>query len=212
MSKEDDEITQDASREDICAAYHQIKAQNVSLRSALEDSEFIHTTGALHKKLRTRLTQADVVEIFLRKQSQKSPTVVSRLCGVSEKTVRDIWSGRTWSKETQHLDPSRTMCIKKIGRPTGRKDTKPRKPRTKLIALKIGGGREGLTSDGGREGLKQRSDRADSMYGTRSMSKSVSIDEQLDDWYQNGCWIDAKGLSRFALSLTNSQIGHVEMK
>ncbi len=25
--------------------------------------------------------------------------------GVSEKTIRDIWVGRTWKAETQHLDP-----------------------------------------------------------------------------------------------------------
>ena len=52
---------------------------------------------------------------------------VSKIYGVSEKAVRDIWTGRTWSKETWHLDASRSRPLKKMGRPVGRQDTKPRK-------------------------------------------------------------------------------------
>ena len=32
---------------------------------------------------------------------------VARTYKVSEKTVRDIWRGRTWHHETLHLDPPR---------------------------------------------------------------------------------------------------------
>ena len=53
---------------------------------------------------------------------------VARKFGVGEKTVRDIWRGRTWIQETQHLDPSRPVRAAGLpGRPLGRKDTAPRK-------------------------------------------------------------------------------------
>jgi hypothetical protein len=77
-------------------------------------------------KQRSRLTEAEVIQIFCCWHDNKSPTVVSNLYGVNEKTVRDIWSGRTWSKETRHLDPSRALAFKKARSPTGSKDTKPR--------------------------------------------------------------------------------------
>ena len=51
---------------------------------------------------------------------------------MSEKAVRDIWTGRTWSKETCHLDESRPFPTKKMGRPLGRKDAQPRKPKSLL--------------------------------------------------------------------------------
>ena len=49
--------------------------------------------------------------------------------GVSEKAVRDIWKGRTWSRETCHLDITRTVVPKKVGRPIGCRDQKQRKTR-----------------------------------------------------------------------------------
>ena len=55
---------------------------------------------------------------------------ISKLFGVSEKAVRDIWTGKTWSKETWHLNKSRPFPAKKMGRPFGRKDAQPRKPRS----------------------------------------------------------------------------------
>ena len=50
--------------------------------------------------------------------------------GVSDKTVRDIWKGRTWTKETLHLDTARVVVQKNIGRPKGTRDSKPRMPKT----------------------------------------------------------------------------------
>jgi hypothetical protein len=64
---------------------------------------------------------------------EKRPTAtsVARAFDVSEKTVRDIWSARTWHDETLPLEVNRTpRAAKKIGRPPGRFDSKPRKPRT----------------------------------------------------------------------------------
>jgi hypothetical protein len=169
--------------------------------SRLIDVAYGYKSGGFQSKLRTRLCKAEVVEIFLRKHTQKSPTVVSRLCGISEKAVRDIWSGRTWSKETQHLDPSRSVCLKKIGRPAGSKDTKPRKPRAQASQK--------------MEVLKQRDvwakhipEAAGRMLKTFSVSREgpscdqaiagsgLSIDKQLDEWDQQGCWIDRRGLRK----------------
>ncbi len=50
--------------------------------------------------------------------------------GVSAKTVRDIWIGRTWYKVTYELDKGKPIAserlLKKPGRPKGSKDFKPR--------------------------------------------------------------------------------------
>jgi hypothetical protein len=60
----------------------------------------------LHDKTRTRsrLSEAQVVEIFLSKATKLSATKICVGFGVSEKAVRDIWTGRTWAKETMHLE------------------------------------------------------------------------------------------------------------
>ena len=81
-------------------------------------------------KMRAKLTEADALNIYHRKSSFTSASAIAKLYGVSEKAVRDIWTGRTWSKETWHLDESRPFPAKKMGRPFGRKDAQPRKPRS----------------------------------------------------------------------------------
>jgi hypothetical protein len=40
------------------------------------------------------------------------------------------------AKETQHLDPSRAVCLKKLGRSTGSKDPKSMKQRGKSIKMR----------------------------------------------------------------------------
>jgi hypothetical protein len=59
----------------------------------------------LHDKTRerSRLSEAQVVEIFLSKATKLSATKICVGFGVSEKAVRDIWTGRTWVNETMHL-------------------------------------------------------------------------------------------------------------
>ena len=81
-------------------------------------------------KTRAKLTESDALNIYSCKANVTSATAKSKLYGVSEKAVRDIWTGRTWSKETWHLDESRPFPTKKMGRPFGRKDAQPRKPRS----------------------------------------------------------------------------------
>ena len=78
-------------------------------------------------KPRAILTRSQAVEIFQLKATLKSSTRVSKMYGVCEKAIRDIWAGRTWKAETWHLDPSRPLEIKYTGRPVGRRDAKPRR-------------------------------------------------------------------------------------
>jgi hypothetical protein len=80
-------------------------------------------------KPRARLTEDQAIQIFKSKLDAPSASKLATIYHVCEKTVRDIWTGRTWSRETCHLDPSRTLEIKQTGRPKGCKDSQPRKKR-----------------------------------------------------------------------------------
>ena len=79
--------------------------------------------------MRGKLTAEDALDIFRVKESMISASNLSKKYGVTEKAVRDIWTGRTWLRETSCLDASRSLQPKKMGRPLGRKDAKPRKQR-----------------------------------------------------------------------------------
>jgi hypothetical protein len=85
-------------------------------------------------KTRTVLTLQQALHIFQIKQSnassreseRESAAAVARSFGVSEKTVRDIWAGRTWVREMMHLDPARAAkagSLKLPGRPKKRAKT-----------------------------------------------------------------------------------------
>ena len=92
-------------------------------------------SASIALKPRARLTDDQVIQIFKSKLNSPrlSSTVLATLYHVNEKTVRDIWKGRTWSKETRHLDTSRPLQQKQLGRPKGRRDTQPRKRRASGI-------------------------------------------------------------------------------
>ena len=86
---------------------------------------------------RNRLTKDQVLQIFRRKfvlslplQHVKTSSVAKEF-GVSAKAIRDIWIGRTWYKDTFHLDPYRADALERlrrqVGRPKGSRDLKPRK-------------------------------------------------------------------------------------
>jgi hypothetical protein len=77
-------------------------------------------------KPRARLSEAQVLTIFQARASTSAATTVATAFGVSEKAIRDIWKGRTWSRETWHLDTTRPLQLKIPGRPKGCRDTKPR--------------------------------------------------------------------------------------
>jgi hypothetical protein len=80
-------------------------------------------------KPRARLSEHQVITIFQAKTTTWTATELASVYGVSEKAVRDIWTGRTWSNETWHLDTSRPLQVKTVGRPRGCKDRRPRKKR-----------------------------------------------------------------------------------
>ncbi len=100
-------------------------------------------TAALKHGARNVLRKDQVLEIFKRKvvgrvygtslHSQPDAKKVGKEFGVTPKAVRDIWTGRTWYRETLHLDPARPdapeRLSKRVGRPKGSKDKKPRRPR-----------------------------------------------------------------------------------
>ena len=81
-------------------------------------------------KTRTILTLEQAAAIFMTRNSDRSSlktkgkwlssTKVASAFGVSEKTVRDIWTGRTWFHELIHLDPARAALAEKRIRPPGR--------------------------------------------------------------------------------------------
>jgi hypothetical protein len=80
---------------------------------------------------------AQAVTIFQAKTSAVTADEVATVYGVSEKAIRDIWNGRTWSRETWHLDTSRPLHLKLTGRPKGCRDSKPRKRRCNSREEKI---------------------------------------------------------------------------
>ena len=161
-------------------------------------------------KPRARLSEAQVVTIFQAKaaDSQSTASKVAADYGVSEKAIRDIWNGRTWSRETWHLDTSRPLQLKQSGRPKGCRDSKPRKRRA--------GSRVELSSSTGSiselcsrqeeaqppssdyvtliSGLSQCSDTATCVEELSAMRKPkaacwslptlchASVDEQLHEW------------------------------
>ena len=131
-------------------------------------------------KPQARLTEAQAVEVFKHKSRQRSATSVSKIFGVNEKTVRDIWSGRTWSHETWHLDTSRIMPLKKMGRPKGRVDTKPRKSKAIPIQIEVKNAQTTTLELLGISKISQR---------MLLSPLSAPIDELLYQWEQQGSWI-----------------------
>jgi hypothetical protein len=83
---------------------------------------------------RAVLSKVQAIEIFQIKLAaddsmipSPSAECVAVTFGISEKTVRDIWKGRTWARETYHLDPTRPVLEKKgFGRLQGSEDSMPR--------------------------------------------------------------------------------------
>ena len=130
-------------------------------------------------KTRAKLSVEQVIEIFQNKgtTATSSAAVVARQYGVSEKTVRDIWKGRTWCGETWHLDTSRVVQTKRIGRPKGCKDSKPRKPK----------------ADGRDEASCSPPDH---LVGGASAASGQSVDQQLHEWGR-ALWLDFESADPF---------------
>ena len=88
------------------------------------------------QKRRAILTEQQAVEIF-RLRSVSSMTmmvcpasVVAKRYGVNERTIRDIWKQRTWTHATcSFAEIAGPMAKRKMGRPVGSRDVRPRKQR-----------------------------------------------------------------------------------
>ena len=83
---------------------------------------------------RAVLNRQQARDIFLLKHyhsfgnSHAASTVLSKAYQISSKAIRDIWSGRSWLDATFDMwDGDDRPAKKVLGRPKGKKDTKPRK-------------------------------------------------------------------------------------
>jgi hypothetical protein len=83
-------------------------------------------------KPHARLTEEEALDIYRLRAAAPSAVKIAACYGISEKAVRDIWTARTWSRETSQLDSTRTVEPKQIGRPKGRTDSKPRRKRASV--------------------------------------------------------------------------------
>jgi hypothetical protein len=82
--------------------------------------------------VKARLTEKDALDIFKMKYSGAVPraTEVAQFYGVTEKTIRDVWQGRTWAKKTRCLDLSRFLEVNQAVRKPHSKLSKTRRTLT----------------------------------------------------------------------------------
>ena len=99
------------------------------------ETEPIRSSWMVQRARRAVLTREQARAIFVSKPSPSSSErchvgKLSKAYGVSPKTVRDIWAGRTWYRETYLLDQTKPASTERLyrkrGRPMGAKDVKPR--------------------------------------------------------------------------------------
>ncbi len=149
-------------------------------------------------KPRARLTDYQVVQVFKFKldSPQLSSSALANLYRVNEKTIRDIWKGRTWSRKTWHLDTSRPLQLKQPGRPKGSRDKQPRKKRDSEMrhgesssSIFIGPSSDGLCGPalvkiGPAGGIRDPPLHWYNPLDRKSPSTPLhaSMDEQLHDW------------------------------
>ena len=147
---------------------------------------------------RARLTVNDVINIFSCKQSSMQATTVANMYGMSEKAIRDIWTARTWARETWHLEPSRTLVLKQAGRPRGSTDSRPRQKKQlfKEVSIKQAQASDQPFADECRPAITSAANiyyfqapkidqQCDS--GDTEGSCLQSLDEQLDGWDSGVC-------------------------
>jgi hypothetical protein len=111
------------------------KVEKFTSKSILNERLFSEKSNPAKNNGRAILTQREAQDIFKSRPSysSKEPSkagILAHFYGVSVKSVRDIWIGRTWYRSTYHLDSSKPVAKerleKKPGRPRGAKDSKPR--------------------------------------------------------------------------------------
>ena len=121
------------------AAFHS-SMQTFSSLDSLQRESMFHRRDDFAKSTYKRHGRAILTDEQARAIFQVKPSpfardrdragALARAYGVSVKTVRDIWVGRTWYRATFDLDPTAPISPerlhKKPGRPKGAKDSKPR--------------------------------------------------------------------------------------
>jgi hypothetical protein len=107
----------------------------------MKSSDLQCTTGASHAattttetRRRAILTEQQAIDIFGFRSENSITTMVSsasfvaKRYGINERTFRDIWKQRTWTHATCSLaEEGSPMAKRKMIRPVGSKDTRPRK-------------------------------------------------------------------------------------
>ena len=133
-----------------------------SQKSSNQNDEFI-----CRRRGRAILTSDQAREIFISKPKDKTSfsaeraiaAFLSKKFGVSVKTVRDIWIGRTWYRATFHLDPSKPVAAERLQRQPGRpKGAKDRQPRTRKLDKCEGDKGDKLSRAGSTSPAKSESD------------------------------------------------------
>jgi hypothetical protein len=121
---------------------------------------FLRTCTSM-QTARNILCRDQVVLIFKHKSagqvwsrnSKSNAAKLGEVFGVSPKTIRDIWVGRTWYRETFHLDPSRTDAHERLGRHVGRpKGAKDRRPRQRNNLKAVGYDAQASIHESGGQG------------------------------------------------------------
>ena len=116
---------------------------------------------------RARLTESQVLSIFRCKYSAATPTKLAVIFGVSEKAVRDILTGRTWARQTWHLEVSRVLVARE---PKDSKDVKNEE--------------EERQDEQKRTGAKHSTffSLETTVFATKNIRNEKSLDDQLFDW------------------------------
>ena len=170
---------------------------NSAKRAEIEQQQKMTTiTNPAHcliaGKHRARLSEQEVISIFKAKTLGDGASKVGRDFNVSEKAIRDIWSGRTWAKETWHLEPSRPLNLKPTGRPKGCKDKLSRQRRpghdsaSSVTKSEMRRASDKASSNDGRESFHVPNREIESCaadpLGLRPETCIMTIDEELFKW------------------------------
>ena len=164
---------------------HQTTARHLDMLESTGLTSQLASLVSIPSKPRAVLTKHEVVSIYLIDKALRSPSKVARYYGVSEKTIRDIWSRRTWASETWHLDLHATeLEIKRSGRPVGSRDARPRmrKNRGASSHACASAADESRTQD-----ISFACGQTMPWLVESNTAESCSLDEQLHNWELGQC-------------------------
>ena len=189
--------------------------------------EFCRLAAAAAASYRPKavLTEKNATDIFLLKHRHGFPTDHAASCflakkySVSSKTIRDIWSGRSWLETTFDLwDTADRPDRKLVGRPKGSKNSKPKRFNAEYVVenissrcQKIANSSEQMQSlDAGsfKEAFAaaHATNCSDPIHGLSVPIRPASI---LDMLKQDAAWQTASAHCPYEQSLQNSAWSHL---